>query len=342
MLVKKLLLLMLIAWAIGMGTFASAQAAWPGEGAAPAGQPNVQDLMTMRIILNTMRNISNNPSATMVAGTKCVYLLSNGVLAQYDGNTPEPLHQLQLFGPLPAQPAADAPLADRLKYSQDVVRRMASATMLLTTDYLVIVTNSVVFCVDPTTLKLKSATNIALADQPVQQTFRLQQAGLMTAPTAQVLGHIAYVLQGADRLIVVDLLGGTVLGRSKLPATITTALLTDLFTNEINQGGVWPGGGGGGRIVPPPAVGGVDVQKTITLIGTVHHMDLEGGFWAFDDRNGQKYSLTGDKLKDLTATPNIEGARVRITGIVGNTPGIAQYGNGSFSVTEFQVMPAAQ
>jgi hypothetical protein len=95
-------------------------------------------------------------------------------------------------------------------------------------------------------------------------------------------------------------------------------------------------------IINPPARGGVDVPKTTVLIGTVHHLDLEGGFWAFDERNGQKYSLTGDKLKELIATPNIEGARVRITGTIGNNPGIAIYGNGSFNVLEFLLMPVAR
>ncbi len=343
MLAKKILLSILIACAVVSGTFALAQAAWPGEAAAPAAgvQPNVQDMMTMRILLNTLRNISANPSSTMVAGAKYVYLLSNGVLAQYDGIATEPLHQLQLYGVLPAQPAADAPLADRLEYSQNVVKRLAVATVLLQDDNLVVVTNSSVFCVDPLTLKLKSTTNITPVDQPQKQNLRLQQSALTTAPTTQVIGHVAYVMQGTDRLIVVDLLAGKVLGRSKLPATMTPTLLNDLFANEMNQGGnMWPGGGGGR--VQPPAVGGVDVPKATTLIGTVHHMNLEGGFWAFDDRNGQKYVLAGDKLKDLLATPNIDGARVRITGSITNTPGIAQYGNGSFSVTEFQVMPAAQ
>lgn len=86
---------------------------------------------------------------------------------------------------------------------------------------------------------------------------------------------------------------------------------------------------------------GGDAPKAVTLVGTVHHVDLEGGFWAFDERNGQKFVLAGDKLKELAATPNIEGARVRLTGTVNNNPGIAQYGNGSFTFTDFQVMPAA-
>jgi hypothetical protein len=346
MLLRKILIpilcaLTVVVWAQAPVPVAAPQPVWPGEVAAPpapAGAVNPQDQLAVRNLINTLRNAAVLP-AVITAGPKYVYLLRNGMVAQYDGLAPQPVKQLQLYGPLPAPPAADAPLADRVKYGLQVGKRMAVATMLLHGDDLLVVTNDTVFCVDALTLKTKTTTSLTLADQP-QPPIRYQMA-ISNAPTVQVAGHVAYILQGNDQLIAVDLLAGTVLGRGKLPDAMTPPTLNALFANELNGGGdPWANGGPGVGRVQPVVEGGVNLPKTITLIGTVRHVNLEGGFWAFDDRNGQKYALTGDKLKDLIATPNIEGARVRITGAISANPGIAMYGNGAFTVTDFQVMPA--
>jgi hypothetical protein len=218
-----------------------------------------------------------------------------------------------------------------------------------------------VFDVNATTLKLISTTEITLPEQaandnnpvvvmhtgaamPTQQTPWAGPGS--SAPQLQVAGRIAYVLQQDDHLAVVELTHGKLLSHGKLPDTMTpispTAVNT-LFRKEMGMGATATP-----IPVPPPVPptvifnpgGPVAAIQTVTLVGTVHQVHLEGGFWAFDDRNGQKYSLIGDKLKELLATPKIDGARVRLTGVINNAPDGVQYGNGAFTVTEFQVMTA--
>ena len=237
---RLVVIAMLCAWCITAWADAAPQAAlWPGEAPPPATTAK-QDRVNMLTLLNVAGTLAFAPTA-IASGPKYVYLLRNGVVVQYDGTTQEPVNQLALYGTAPATPAADAPLADRLKYAMDAVKRLEAATMLVHEDYLVIVTADMVFCLDATSLKPISAASLALPGQ-VQ---RIQQAAITTAPVAQVAGHIAYVMQANDRVISVDFLTGTVLGRGKLPPAMTPPTMQDLFINEINQPaiGVWPGGG---------------------------------------------------------------------------------------------------
>jgi len=329
----------------------------PAAGNQPAAgvAATPQQMMVMQRITSAMWRAANQPTL-MTAGARYAYCLHNGVLAQYDGDVLKPARSLELYGPLPATPTADAPLADRIKYGLEVVKRSDTPTVQISADDLVVATNNTVFDVNATTLKLISTTNIALPEQAnaqdnpaVTMNMAVGMPGQMmqftgggqTGPQLQVVGRTAYVLLAGTGLVIVDLDHGKLLSRGKLPdniASVSPAAMNALFQKDMNQGFLFRGNPG----LPVGGGGPVDVQKPVTLIGTIHHMDLEGGFWAFDERNGQKYSLTGDKLKELIATPNIEGARVRLTGTTSNKPGIAQYGNGAFTVTDFQVMGVAK
>ncbi len=293
---------------------------------------------TMQGIMMVIGRLGTQP-ALITAGARFVYYLRNGVVAQFDGQTAlRPTRQLELFGELPLKPADTAPIAVRLNFGLEVVKRSAAAAMIVSGGDLLIATCDSFFAIDASTMKLKSTTNISLPGHDDMQ-FRLQD--LMTAPGLRVAAHVAFITQAGTQLTMVSLNDGKVLNHSTLPKAMTPiapATVMALFQGEMIGVGR---GGGRGRIRRVLPGGPVEEPKNITLIGTIHHVELEGGFWAFDNRNGEKYVLTGDKLKELIATPNIEGARLRVTGFINNNPGIAMYGNGSFAVTSFQVMPVA-
>ena len=334
------LLLLSLAVTVGAQKFIGGPIQAPVELANPpaAGdQLTPQQRTELQGIQMSFYKVANQPTV-MAATDRYVYFLRNGVLVQYDGQALKAARLLELDGPLPAKPADDAPFATRLKFGLAVVKRSAAPALVVSGGDLVIATFGMVYDVDAVTLKLKSTTDIAQADR---DNLQLILADLFTAPQLQVTGRIAYIMQAGNHLATVALDTGKMLPGGKLPEAMNPAItpqaLLALFQKE--RQGMFPGGGFRN---PPGGGGAVDVPQTVTLIGTMHHVEQNGGFWAFDDRNGLKYSLTGDKLKELAATPNIEGARVRITGTINNAAEAAQYGNGAFTVTAFTVMPAAE
>lgn len=58
-----------------------------------------------------------------------------------------------------------------------------------------------------------------------------------------------------------------------------------------------------------------------TLVGTLHHSDLEGGVWVFRAENGQQYHLDG-----LPQALHREGARLEIQGREGSMMSLGMMG----------------
>ncbi len=328
---------MLMMFTLGMRVMGATPMQWNLALAAPATATAAQlatadaltpqQTMAIQAIMMESGRLRNQPPL-LTAGPHYLYMLRNGMLAQYNSQTFKLMHQLAVFGALPAKPAANAPVNVRIQFGNAVIQRLAAATICFSGEDLVIATCDLLCDVDATTLQLKSRTIIALPAQVVMP-YRLMD--LLTPPVLQVIGSTAYILHMKEHLITtVNLTRGTLIGHNKLPDSMTP---TDLVTvMALFQQNITPNGA---------PVGPVEAPKTVTLVGTIHHIVQDGDFWAFDDRNGEKYALSGEKLKVLIATPNLDEARIRITGTINNTPAVALYGNGILTITDYQVMPAA-
>lgn len=78
-----------------------------------------------------------------------------------------------------------------------------------------------------------------------------------------------------------------------------------------------------------------DTPEMITLRGTVKYKDFEGGFWALDANNGNKYMPTG-----LNEALLVDGIIVEVTGTIeedGNLVTFQQYGK-IFKVKESKII----
>lgn len=60
--------------------------------------------------------------------------------------------------------------------------------------------------------------------------------------------------------------------------------------------------------------------KVITLKGTVKYLNFEGGFWGFEDLNGNKYMPSGLERKFL-----IDGLAIKLTGVIEENKGLMSF-----------------
>jgi hypothetical protein len=147
-------------------------------------------------------------------------------------------------------------------------------------------------------------------------------------PAVDVNDQTVYIARG-NTLTALNLRDGKVLFEGKLPDNMTRNV--PLLPRQQN----------GQAARQQPGIANQQPETT-TVVGTMRHVELEGGFWTIETRNGKKLVLGGDKLKELIATPNIDGAAVRLKGSVRTQAGIPQYGDGYFEVTAFEVLPAGK
>jgi len=168
----------------------------------------------------------------MVTTPKGLFVLRNGVLGKFDPATLKSVMTLELFGPLPAAPAAGDRDA-RQAYSTEVQKRMAAPILLVKDNALLIVIGDGLARIDQDTLKSDALTlNSPNAPAPTGQ-FR--QEG---APGYLLLGNTLYLMRGTE-ILSIDVANMKILARGPLPK--------ELQPLQFNFGGGFGGGGNNNR-----------------------------------------------------------------------------------------------
>jgi hypothetical protein len=92
----------------------------------------------------------------------------------------------------------------------------------------------------------------------------------------------------------------------------------------------------------PPAGQGATTLRAYTVVGTVmKHPDGGQTFWTLKTDNGMEAILIGEQMVPLKKTPNIEGSRVRITGLfTAPTADTPKFASGNLEVLACEVLPA--
>ena len=332
----------------------------PGAGGVRDNRNNpLRELQMFAYVIN----LAQNPPTVVETTAQGVFIYRNGVLAQFANGKAAPQRLFELFDPMPELPAFDAPLDQKRLYLEEMQKRLVPVVMLIDDKKVVIASDTHLFAIDLTTFKpicqvALPGLNIAPgANPPPVAGARQPVIGVNNfapmLPTVTVQGNLAYLIRGAQ-MTTVDIQAGKVLSNDPLPKIMTPqpVPLNDWIRAMRAPGGapndVFPAppppvGGAPNDVfpAPPPPVGGArdpQPENRVTLVGVVKRVNLEGGFWALEAEGGAKYVLGGAKLGELTRVANIDGARVRVIGVIFRGAGAAQYGEGTFNIAEYQVL----
>lgn len=177
---------------------------------------------------------------TLMATTpKGLFVLRNGVLGKFEPATLKSTAVLELFGPLPAAPAAGDRDA-RQAYSNEVQKRMAAPIMLVKDNTLLVVIGDGFARIDQETLK-SDALSLTSPNAPAQADGRgFRQEG---EPGYLLVGNTLYLMRGME-ILSIDIANMKILARGPLPK--------ELQPLQFNFGGGFGGGnnnnrnGGGG------------------------------------------------------------------------------------------------
>lgn len=248
-----------------------------------------------------------------------LFVVYRGVVARYHATTLQPQGSVDLFEPVP-QGAAPTPEKALVRPAEDDRQfRAQVAAMLPHGDALLIIIGNQFRRVNQKTLVIEAKSTLD-PGKPTNPDPLLTGALNPWLPAVVKLdGQALYVFRG-PYLLLLNPTSGAITAQSTLPKTMYTTTVAIRQTQLLNDPNTTP-------------------AREVTYHGVVHHVALEGGFWALKVENGDEYVIAGGpQAKALLATPKLDGARVRVTGVVSQRAGSAMYGKGYLDVNTFQVL----
>ncbi|MHB9133942.1 MAG: hypothetical protein ACYDBB_22980 [Armatimonadota bacterium] len=162
-----------------------------------------------------------------VATPQGFFVLRKGVLAKFNIDTLAPEGQVNLFGALPAAPAADTEWSTRLHYASECVLRIVPASMQADGDDLLLLIGDQYIRVDANSLQVLVNRSLAPADQRLRRADDWARAA---APVLQVNGKAVYTTnpvgpgRSLSQLRAVNRENGDPLALKELPAAMTRRL----------------------------------------------------------------------------------------------------------------------
>jgi hypothetical protein len=260
-------------------------------------------------------------SIAMEVTPEGLFVAAGGVLMKYDARTLEPRGKAELLGPPPAPPAPAAAAQpvppeqqnlEMMRWRNDQMKRNAPPGLLVAGNALIVVFSDQVFQVNQRTLEIEAKADLSDPRMPMSY---------WTPPVMKMNGDLLYVIR-YPYIVSVDLKAGKLLGRATIPGVNMPVAPPIIQPNQ-------PGGVGKQPAAP---------AQPIVVVGTLKQVQLEGGFWVFKDEQGNEYVLQGDLLRQLLATPELDGKRVRIQGTPSQAPGVAMYGKGYLKIERYELL----
>lgn len=285
---------------------------------APRIKPNRQELM-----LGLLNRFGPEQRPLTALTPQGFFVLRCGVLAKYDAVSLKPAGVIELFGPLAAPMNKTTPEEQQQMLIERGKRVLPAAMTVRGTDLLVVIGEQY-FRIDAVGCTTKARGSLTPAGAPDDMWAPERLVKITNPPLLEVNGDVLLVLRD-QQLVSVQVADGKVLGTATLPAVMfpTPAALMGrgkerpLLQNDAAT-----------RPAPPP------VQ--IVVVGKVVHYV---GFWGLKDDEGAQYVLQGAEAERMLKTPQIEGMRVRITGLLSQATEEPQRGKGNLQVATFQLLP---
>ncbi len=338
---KQLIFLILLLFAIGAMCQPDPNVVMGDPGMQPGRQIQMpQQWNGMGFDMNRWREMNlenqlNQAEMLIELSDSGIFIYKAGVLAKLDYFNLAVQKKIELFGALPAKPVtiqqppnvAGGQDKDSAKYTEEINKRTAQATIIQNQDALLFIIGDTFFKINPQTLNIDLQTDLAkkiVQPNPNVVDMRGLIGNNFLAGNGKIMQQNVYakskdnmlVFVKQDDIMVIDTLTGKIIARNALPAEFIVKPV-GMYMNPgriINQPAPIPPLTQPGGKMPveridnnavikqpgnvPQTTVGINTEKDMTvLVGTIL---MKNGFPILRADAGEEYLLAGPKITELT------------------------------------------